>query len=154
MDDASRRILMVPLVVVAGLLWTALPSFAATGLALDHPAWSSPEVDPPSGPLKVDETSWWPPGRRYVWTGQSTGRTIERVDPWGLAEVGHAWTAGVAAVAGFFGTWLVGVLARYQGSHFPGASTSTNGASNRPIPDGGSARKRRARGPARVPDQP
>lgn len=105
-DAVARRTLIVPLIVVAVLLWIALPSFAAAGLALDHPAWSSPDVDPPSGPLTVDGASWWPPGHRYVWTGQSTGSTIERVDPWGAPSVGHAWTAGVTAVAVFVGAWL------------------------------------------------
>ncbi len=106
MDDAFRRLLIGPLVLVAGLAWTSAPSFAAAAKALDHPAWSDPDVDHPLGPVPVDETSWWPPGRRYEWVGQSTGDTIVRVDPWGSAAAGHIWTAGVTGVTGFFGRWI------------------------------------------------
>lgn len=130
-DAVSRRVLIVPLVVVAALLWIAVPSFAAAGLALDHPAWSSPEVDPPSRPLAVDRQSWWPPGLRYVWTGQSTGSTIERVDPWGAPNLGHAWTAGMTAVAGSSVPGFGEAFARFQGLSGPTAPTTTSGANNR-----------------------
>lgn len=88
--------------------WTVagVPAFAAAGLALDHPAWSGPDVDPPLGPVSVDETSWWPPGSRYEWMGQSTGRTIVKVDPWDSAATGHLWTGCVAAATGFLVFWL------------------------------------------------
>lgn len=101
-----RRLLIAPVIVAAALLWTALPTFAATMLALDHPAWADPGVDHPSGPVATDETSWWPPGRRYAWTGQSTGATIERIDPWNPVAVGHLWTAGVATATGVVARWL------------------------------------------------
>jgi hypothetical protein len=106
MDVVSRRLLIAPLVTVAGLAWTGAPAVVATAQALDHPAWSDPDVDHPLGPVPVDETSWWPPGRRYEWIGQSTGETIVRIDPWGSATAGHVWTAGVVASTGFLGTWL------------------------------------------------
>lgn len=97
----SGRWLIVPLLIAAALSWVAVPAFAAAGLALDHPAWAAPDIDPPAGPLTADEASWWPPGHRYQWAGQSSGRPIERIDPWGHPAAGHAWTASVAAATGF-----------------------------------------------------
>ncbi len=102
----SRRLRFAPLVVTAGIVWATLPAFAAAGLALDHPAWSAPDTDPPAGPLTADQPSWWPPGHRYRWTGQSTGASIERVDPWGSPTAGHVWTAGVIAATGGLAWWL------------------------------------------------
>ncbi len=103
---STRRTLIAPLVAAAVLVWAALPAFAAAGLALDHPAWSAPDIDPPAGPLTADEPSWWPPGHRYRWTGQSTSASIERVDPWGSPTAGHVWTATVTAATGFAVWWL------------------------------------------------
>lgn len=103
---SSRRLLIVPLVVAAVLVWAVVPAFAAAGLALDHPAWSAPDVDPPAGPLTADEPSLWPPGHRYRWTGQNSGEAIERVDPWGSPTAGHLWTAGVTAATGALAWWL------------------------------------------------
>jgi len=91
---------------MAGLVWVEVPGFAAAGLALDHPAWSDPDVDSPAGAPAVDETSWWPPGRRYEWTGQRTGNTFEAIDPWNSTFIGHLWTAGVVAGTGLFVYWL------------------------------------------------
>lgn len=98
--------LVAPLVMAAAIVWAMLPAFAAAGLALDHPAWSAPGIDPPAGPLTADEPSWWPPGHRYRWTGQTTGATIERVDPWGSPTAGHVWTAAVTGATGGLAWWL------------------------------------------------
>lgn len=102
----TRRWLIGPLVIAAAVAWAALPAFAAAGLGLDHPAWSSPDVDPPAGPLAADDSSWWPPGHRYRWTGRTTGEPIERIDPWGPPLGGHAWTAGIATATGLTAWWL------------------------------------------------
>lgn len=92
--------------MTAVLVWAVLPTLAAAGLALDHPAWSAPGIDPPAGPLAADEPSWWPPGHRYRWTGQTSGASIERVDPWGSPAAGHVWTAAVATATGGLAWWL------------------------------------------------
>ena len=106
MKVALRRLLIVPLVAVAGFAGAGLPTYAAASLALDHPPWSDPDIDHPLGAVPVDEVSWWPPGRRYEWTGQSTGTTIERIDPWDPTAVGHLWTGGAAGATGFSAAWL------------------------------------------------
>lgn len=100
-----RRLLVAPLVAVAAIVWAAVPALTAAGLALDHPAWSAPGIDPPAGPLTSDGPSWWPPGHRYGWTGLS-GEPVERIDPWGSPATGHAWTAGVAVATTLGTRWL------------------------------------------------
>lgn len=102
----TRRLFIAPLVVVAAIVWAAVPAFAAAGLALDHPAWAASGVDPPAGPVAVDEASWWPPGHRYRWTGQSSGEAIDRIDPWGSPAIGHIWTAAVAVATSGAAGWL------------------------------------------------
>lgn len=88
-----RVLATIGLVVVAALAWIWLPLLAAAGKALDHPAWADVTRDP--GELRDDRTSWWPPGRRYVWEGHASGRLRTAIDPWAEVWHAHLWTAVV-----------------------------------------------------------
>ena len=70
----------------------------AAGKALDRPAWSDVTNDPGSR-ATLDATSWWPPGRHYVWTGARTGRIHTAIDPWSTSGQGHLWTALLLVIA-------------------------------------------------------
>jgi hypothetical protein len=92
-----RRVGALLAAVMATLaVWIGVPLYTATGLALDHPAWSKPGSGT-GGPPLVDRTSYWPPGRRYEWIDVRTGLRRSAVDPWGSSSIGwYVWTLVVA----------------------------------------------------------
>jgi hypothetical protein len=97
--------LTAAIIGVLAVIWALVPMFAAAGKALDHPAWS-PSVGSASD-LEVDQTSWWPPGRRYEWlSSEPEGRREVAIDPWDRTAEGHGWTASVVAVAAGSLLWL------------------------------------------------